>query len=133
MGAVTPGMLKLQQVLAYLALALHAFAYADEPGTYPEPSVDGPQPKEVPHPDPYKAKKGEDVLALPLQPKNPFGEIRGDDVDKGGDVTKACRYDEPAWSNCDPFDLPAGTKWLIAEHRRCISEMKRLKLMIADM
>jgi len=156
-------MLKLQQVLAFLALALHAFANAEEPGTYPEPSVDGPQPKEVPHPDPYKAKKGEDVLALPLQPKNPFGEIRGDDVDKGGDVTKACRYDEPAWSNCDPFeltqhkvlhlvsggreceeqktveqrctpfDLPAGTKWLIAEHRRCISEMKRLKLMIADM
>ena len=66
-------------------------------------------------------------------------------------MTKACRYDEPHWSNCDPFeltkykvfklvsggrqceeekrvterctpyDLPAGTKWLIAEHRRCIS------------
>jgi len=159
---------KLQQVLAYLALAFYAFASADEggasqPGSYPEPTVDGPQPKEVPHPDPYKAKKGENVLALPLQPKDPFGEIRGDDVDKGGDVTKACRYDEPAWSNCDPFeltqhkvlhlvsggreceeektviqrctpfDLPAGTKWLIAEHRRCISEMKRLKLMIADM
>merc|ERR1719342_739613 len=132
-------------------------------GAYPEYKVDGPQPKEVPHPDPYKAKEGENVLAVPLQPLNPFGEIKGDDVDKGGDVTKACRYDEPAWSNCDPFeltqhkvlhlvsggreceeqktvkqkctpyDLPAGTKWLIAEHRRCISELKRLKMMIADM
>ena len=61
-------------------------------GAYPEYKVDGPQPKEVPHPDPYKAKEGENVLAVPLQPLNPFGEIKGDDVDKGGDVTKACRY-----------------------------------------
>merc|ERR1719385_83171 len=74
-------------------------------GAYPEYKVDGPQPKEVPHPDPYKAKEGENVLAVPLQPLNPFGEIKGDDVDKGGDVTKACGYDEPAWSNCDPFEL----------------------------
>ena len=29
-----------------------------------------------------------------LHPQNPF-DIKGDDVDKGGDVTKACRYDEP--------------------------------------
>ena len=26
-----------------------------------------------------------------------------------------------------------GTKWLIAEHRKCIAEMKKLKIMIADM
>jgi len=97
-----------------------------------------------------------------LHPQNPF-DIKGDDVDKGGDVTKACRYDEPAWSDCDPFELtryrtlrlvsggrqceeaknmtqkctphelPAGTKWLIDEHRKCIAELKRLKIMIADL
>jgi len=153
----------LDVVVASLLCLLAQKAAAEGGGAYPEYKVDGPQPKEVDHPDPYKAKEGEKVLSVPLQPLNPFGEIRGDDVDKGGDVTKACRYDEPAWSNCDPFeltqhkvlhlvsggreceeektvvqkctpyDLPAGTKWLIAEHRRCISEMKRLKMMIADM
>lgn len=67
----------------------------------------------------------------------------------------ACRYDEAEWSDCDPFEmiryrtlrlisggrqceevknitkhctadeLPPGTKWLIAEHRKCIAELKR--------
>ena len=68
----------------------------------------------------------------------------------------ACRYDDAEWSDCDPFEmirfrtmrlisggrqcdeiknitkhctadeLPPGTKWLIAEHRKCIAELKRL-------
>lgn len=38
-------------------------------------------------------------------------------------ITKHCTADE----------LPPGTKWLIAEHRKCIAEMKKLKIMIADM
>ena len=27
----------------------------------------------------------------------------------------------------------SGTKWLIAEHRKCIAEFKKLKAMIADL
>lgn len=34
---------------------------------------------------------------------------------------------------CTPYELPAGTKWLIDEHRKCIAELKRLKIMIADL
>lgn len=97
-----------------------------------------------------------------LKPLNAY-DIRGDDIDKGGEVSKACRYDEAEWSDCDPFEmiryrtlrlisggrqceeiknitkhctadeLPPGTKWLIAEHRKCLAELKRLKIMIADM
>ena len=132
----------------------------DKSGAPKDQKVSGPQPSLIDNPDPYKHDQ---LISMPLAPKNPFRDIKGDDVDKGGDVTKACRYDEPHWSNCDPFeltkykvfklvsggrqceeekrvterctpyDLPAGTKWLIAEHRRCISEMKKLKLMVADM
>ena len=54
-----------------------------------------------------------------LHPKNPF-DIKGDDVDKGGDVTKACRYDEPAWSDCDPFELIRyRTLRLVSGGRQC--------------
>jgi predicted nucleic acid-binding Zn-ribbon protein len=97
-----------------------------------------------------------------LKKLNPY-DIKGDDIDKGGEVSKACRYDEAEWSDCDPFELirfrtlrlvaggrqceeiknitkhctadelPPGTKWLIAEHRKCIAELKRLKIIIADM
>merc|ERR1711970_456051 len=71
--------------------------------------------------------------------------------------------DGPGWSDCDPFELsrfrvlrlihggsqceevknitkhctphefPYGTHWLIQEHRKCISELNRLKAMIADL
>ena len=74
----------------------------------------------------------------------------------------ACRYDDAEWSDCDPFEmirfrtmrlisggrqceeiknitkhctadeLPPGTKWLIAEHRKCIAELKRLDRAIRD-
>ena len=39
-----------------------------------------------------------------LEPLNPY-DIRGDDIDKGGEVSKACRYDEPEWTDCDPFEM----------------------------
>ena len=29
--------------------------------------------------------------------------------------------------------LFSGTKWLIAEHRKCVAEFKRLKALIADL
>lgn len=97
-----------------------------------------------------------------LKPQNPY-DIEGNDIDKGGSASKACRYDDAKWSDCDPFEmirfrtlrlvsggrqceevknvtkhcsaeeLPPGTKWLIAEHRKCIAELKKLKYMIADL
>merc|ERR1711970_1124213 len=89
----------------------------------------------------------------------------GDAVNHPGiDATsKACRYDAPEWTDCDPFELvrfrvlrlihggsqceevknitrhctphefPYGTHWLIQEHRKCISELNRLKAMISDL
>jgi len=54
-----------------------------------------------------------------LHPQNPF-DIKGDDVDEGGDVTKACRYDDPAWSGCDPFELNQyRTLRLVSGGRQC--------------
>lgn len=47
----------------------------------------------------------------------------GRQCDEVKNITKHCTADE----------LPPGTKWLIAEHRKCIAELKRLKIMIADM
>jgi len=35
--------------------------------------------------------------------------------------------------HCTPHDFPYGTHWLIQEHRKCVSELKRLKAMIADL
>jgi len=35
--------------------------------------------------------------------------------------------------HCTPHDFPYGTHWLIQEHRKCISELNRLKSMIADL
>jgi len=35
--------------------------------------------------------------------------------------------------HCTPHDFPYGTHWLIQEHRKCISELNRLKAMIADL
>ena len=32
-----------------------------------------------------------------------------------------------------PIIISIGTKWLINEHRKCIAELKRLKIMIADL
>merc|ERR1711970_1343817 len=89
----------------------------------------------------------------------------GDAVNHPGiDATsKACRYDAPEWTDCDPFELvrfrvlrlihggsqceevknitkhctphefPYGTHWLIQEHRKCIAELNRLKSMISDL
>ena len=57
-------------------------------------------------------------------------------------------YDEIKTSNVECYDIDKqliepisnypslfylGTKWLIAEHRKCIAELKKLKIMIADM
>ncbi len=75
---------------------------------------------------------------------------------------KACKYDEPAWSDCDPFnvarwrnrklvsgigcelyknetrhcgpdDFPPATKWLIEEHKKCLSQLEHLKNAIGDL
>ncbi len=35
--------------------------------------------------------------------------------------------------HCTPEELPPGTRWLVAEHRKCIAELKRLRGMIADL
>jgi len=35
--------------------------------------------------------------------------------------------------HCTPHDFPYGTHWLIQEHRKCISELNRLKSMISDL
>jgi hypothetical protein len=40
----------------------------------------------------------------------------GRQCDEIKNITKHCTADE----------LPPGTKWLIAEHRKCIAELKRL-------
>ena len=93
---------------------------------YDKPA-DSPKPAEMPKPeappaaaspyDPKSPPKG--AYVQQLHPKNPF-DIKGDDVDKGGDVTKACRYDEPAWSDCDPFELIRfRTLRLVSGGRQC--------------
>ena len=60
-------------------------------------------------------------------------------------ITKHCTADELPPGKCTHFEsindnsileflfLFIGTKWLIAEHRKCIAELKKLKIMIADM
>ena len=60
-------------------------------------------PKVEAKPYEYQEKPPKGAYIQPLHPKNPF-DIKGDDVDKGGEVTKACRYDDPPWSDCDPLD-----------------------------
>lgn len=83
-----------------LALAQNPYTSTAAPGKLPE-KPKGP------------------ATVIPLQPKNPY-DIRGDDVDKGGDVTKACRYDNPPWSNCDPFELIRHrTLKLVSGGRQC--------------
>ena len=73
--------------------------------------------------DPAAPPKG--AYIQPLHPKNPF-DIKGDDIDKGGDVTKACRYDDPPWSDCDPFELTRyRTLRLVSGGRQC-EEAKNL-------
>ncbi|CAB4069218.1 unnamed protein product [Lepeophtheirus salmonis] len=74
-----------------------------------------------------------------------------------------CKYQETPWSDCDPFEfvqwrvrplinggaecepkkndtkqcgldqLAPGTKWLLAEHKKCISELEHLKDIIGDL
>ena len=76
-----------------------------------------PKPAAKPAHDPYKPPKG--AFVQTLHPKNPF-DIKGDDTDKGGDVTKACRYDDPPWSDCDPFELIRyRTLRLVSGGRQC--------------
>ena len=91
-----------------------------KPGTPPEaPKAEPPKPAA----DPSKPPKG--AFIQTLHPKNPF-DIRGDDIDKGGDVTKACRYDDPPWSDCDPFELIRyRTLRLVSGGRQC-EEAKNL-------
>ena len=46
--------------------------------------------------------------------------LRGDDIDKGGEVSKSCRYDEPDWTDCDPFEMIRyRTLRLISGGRQC--------------
>ena len=87
----------------------------------PSKPADMPKPEAPSAPaSPYGEKtppKG--AFIQQLHPQNPF-DIKGDDVDKGGDVTKACRYDEPAWSDCDPFELIRyRTLRLVSGGRQC--------------
>merc|ERR1719309_531259 len=35
--------------------------------------------------------------------------------------------------HCTPHEFPYGTHWPIQEHRKCVSELKRLKAMLADL
>ena len=76
-------------------------------------------PKVEAKPYEYQDKPPKGAYIQPLHPKNPF-DIKGDDVDKGGEVTKACRYDDPPWSDCDPFELIRyRTLRLVAGGRQC--------------
>ena len=75
----------------------------------------------------------------------------------------ACKYDDSEWSDCDPFHMlrwrnrkllnsgvgceayknetkqcgpdhfPPGTRWLINEHKKCVSQLEHLKNMISDL
>lgn len=81
----------------------------------------------------------------------------------GTDTNKECRYDDVAFSDCDPIKLtkwrqkhltaggptcekiknetkgcdvgnfPPGTRWLINEHKKCVSELDHLKGLITDL
>ena len=83
-------------------------------------SAEEPKPAAAP-PAPYGGAGSPPTGAYvqQLHPQNPF-DIKGDDVDKGGDVTKACRYDDPPWSDCDPFQLIRyRTLRLVSGGRQC--------------
>ena len=100
----------LTNSIALLLLCLH-FAWSAE---YPKAAA--PPAPAAPY-DPKAPPKG--AYIQQLHPKNPF-DIKGDDVDKGGDVTKACRYDDPAWSDCDAFELIRyRTLRLVSGGRQC--------------
>ena len=66
-----------------------------------------------------------DAIVNKLKPLNPY-DIKGDDIDKGGEVSKACRYDDAEWSDCDPFEMIRyRTLRLISGGRQC-EEMKNI-------
>ena len=66
-----------------------------------------------------------DAIVNKLKPLNPY-DIKGDDIDKGGEVSKACRYDDAEWSDCDPFEMIRyRTLRLISGGRQC-QEMKNI-------
>lgn len=46
---------------------------------------------------------------------------------------RQCEEVKNITKHCTPDEMSPGTKWLISEHRKCIGELKRLKMMIADM
>ena len=114
----------------HLSLVIGALALV-EFGTTQDPAKQAPigapieapreAPKEAPKPAPtaYGDKPPAGAYVQSLHPQNPF-DIKGDDIDKGGDVTKACRYDEPPWSDCDAFELIRyRTLRLVSGGRQC--------------
>nr|AVA26901.1 mucin-like spermatophore wall protein 1 [Lepeophtheirus salmonis] len=130
-------------------------------GDYGKSSAAPPNPKPAP-PNPKPAPPNTKPAPSKEVEIPPYGDFK-DDIDRAGDTSKACRYDEPFWSDCDAFELkryrvlhlihggrqceevknitkhctpgefPPGTTWLISEHRKCIAELTRLKAMIADL
>jgi len=84
----------LTNSIALSLICLHLVYSAEEPKPAAAPAAPA-----APYGSPPKG-----AYVQQLHPQNPF-DIKGDDVDKGGDVTKACRYDDPPWSDCDPFEL----------------------------
>ena len=45
---------------------------------------------------------------------------------------RQCEEIKNITKHCTADELPPGTKWLIAEHRKCIAELKRLDRAIRD-
>ena len=113
---MTCGMKWLYNSISLTLLCFQVVQSVEDPAK-PAAAPEAPKKEATPAADPLAPPKG--AYIQPLHPQNPF-DIKGDDIDKGGDVTKACRYDDPAWSDCDAFELIRfRTLRLVSGGRQC--------------